>query len=76
MSKSQNNGARRDRIIRQWLSKDVPLATNTYVTTEELLNGVCHIQYSICSERKVSGYFFPELLVCTYREIYTYKTNV
>jgi hypothetical protein len=44
-------------VARQRLGKQVPAATITYATTEELLDAVlrgpCRIKYSICSERKV-----------------------
>jgi hypothetical protein len=60
---SQNSGARRDS-----LSKHVPVAVNVHTTIEGLLEivlicGLFHIKYSVCSERKVGNYFFPELLV-------------
>jgi hypothetical protein len=63
-----NSGTRRDGR----LGKYVPAATNTHAIIEELLDAVFlfgpfRIRYSVCSERKVGDWFFPELLVrkCT-----------
>jgi hypothetical protein len=56
-------------VARQRLGKHFPAATNTYATTEELLEASFSIR-SVSYQRKEGDYFFPELLVYLYLRLY------
>jgi hypothetical protein len=58
-------------VARPRLAKHGPVATNAHATIEESLDAVFsmrprRIKYSVCSERIVGDYFFPESFVCSY----------
>jgi hypothetical protein len=56
-------------VAEQRLGKNVTAATNTHATKEELLDALFSMR-SVSYQRKVGDYFFPELLV------FTFKINV